>query len=128
VATIIVDDGSLLSEIGRVNKDAAALFEAISKDARELYLILVQRQRLAFDDDKFGETRVVGFPVPPLSLEATKRLLIQSLKGARIPEPGPTEIDELVPYLGGYPPAVNLAYLRTALRFKQSHRGQVCPS
>ena len=56
-----------------------------------------------------GSRRIASFAVPPLTLDATRRLLVQTLKSTTGKTPDEKTAQELTPYLDGYPPAVQLA-------------------
>jgi len=109
VATVVVDEGSLLDEDGKYRDDVVPVFESLAESKREPYLVLIQRRRPLTETAKFGDCKIATFVVPPLDRESTKRLLLQSLKSVGITEGSVEEIDELANYLHGYPPAVNLA-------------------
>jgi tetratricopeptide (TPR) repeat protein len=110
VATVLVDEGAALIDVdGSFRPEVAAVFEHLGSNKREPYLVLVQRRRPHLPTASFGLCRAAAFQVPPLSPDSTRRLLSQSLRAAGLPEPSANEIEELAPYLGGYPPAISLA-------------------
>ncbi len=109
VATVIVDEGALTDADGRYQPAMGAIFERLGEDDREPYLVLIQRRRPYLDSSTYGKCKIASFSVPPLDLDSTKRFLVQSFKAAGLPKPTAEQIDELGPYLGGYPPAVSLA-------------------
>jgi tetratricopeptide (TPR) repeat protein len=105
VATVVVDEGSLIDEEGGFIPELTGVMECLGDDSREPYLVLVRRRRPAEGRANYGQARLATFPIPPLDLDATKRLLARSLK----PPGSADQINELAPYLDGYPPAVQLA-------------------
>lgn len=110
VATVVIDEGTAFVDAdGVLRPETVKLFERLGENKVEPYLLIVQRRRPQLSSGSFGHCKVASFQVGPLSLDSTRRLLIQSLKNAHIDEPSPDEADELAPYLGGYPPAVSLA-------------------
>jgi tetratricopeptide (TPR) repeat protein len=108
-ATVLVDDGCLLDPSGQYVPGAAAVFERLGTHTSEPYLILIQRRKPHVELTNFGECRVASFVVPPIAPEPMKRLFGQSFKLSGLPAPKEEQIDEIVPYLSGYPPSVNLA-------------------
>ncbi len=108
-ATVVVDDGCLLDHDGRYVPEIAAVFERLGTHTSEPYLVLIQRRKPRTDSTTFGEARMASFVVPPIAPEPMKRLLVQSFKISGLPLPRDEQVTELVPYLSGYPPSVNLA-------------------
>lgn len=108
VALVIVDQGSLIEDSGMFKAQVASVFEAAAKSQREPYVVVVQRRRPPLAQTTVA-SRIESFAVQPLTLDATRRLLVQSLKSAKIPVPEDAALHELTPYLSGYPPAVQLA-------------------
>jgi tetratricopeptide (TPR) repeat protein len=106
---VIVDEGILLDEHGRFIPEVEALFELVATAEASCFLTIIQRRRPWHDATKQRSVPVAMASVPPLSLDATKRLLIQSLKAAGLGVPAAADVEELAPFLGGYPPAVSLA-------------------
>lgn len=109
VATVIVDEGALTDPDGVYRSEIKAVFETLGDDNREPYLALIQRRKPFLDGNSFGKCRIASFSVPPIDLDSTKRLLSRSFKVAGLSAPNSDQLNELGPYLGGYPPAVNLA-------------------
>ena len=107
-AIVIVDQGGLIEESGMFTDGASAIFNEVSASTAEPYVIVVQRRRPPIAQSR-GMNRIPSFAVPPLSLDATRRLLVQTLKSASITLPKDDVIQELTGYLDGYPPAVQLA-------------------
>lgn len=108
VATVVVDEGALIDEEGGFAPELAGVLEWLGEDPREPYVVLVRRRRPAQGAGNYGQARYTTFGIPPLDMDATKRLLAQSLKSTGIAS-NADQIDELAPYLDGYPPAVQLA-------------------
>jgi len=107
-ATIIVDQGALIEDSGMFTDRATAIFAEVIASPSEPYVIVVQRRRPPLAQSR-GINRIPSFAVSPLSLDATRRLLVQTLKSASIPAPADDVVQELTGYLDGYPPAVQLA-------------------
>jgi tetratricopeptide (TPR) repeat protein len=107
-ASVVIDDGCLLDQDGKYTPEIAAVFERLGTHTAEPYLVLIHRRKPRIDLTSFGETRIASFAVPPLAPDPMKRLLVQSFKINGLPAPREEQVDELLPYLAGYPPSVNL--------------------
>jgi tetratricopeptide (TPR) repeat protein len=107
VAPIIVDEGALFDSSGRYTADALAVFEALRKYPESIICITHTRRPIIEDRD-LRNLHAVYTRVPPLELAATKLLLNQSLRNAGVAA-NTDQVNELAPYLEGYPPAINLA-------------------
>jgi tetratricopeptide (TPR) repeat protein len=107
-ALVIVDQGALIEESGIFTAKVSAIFKDVVASLAEPYVIVVQRRRPPIAQTS-GRSRIVSFAVPPLTLDATRRLLVQSLKSALGKMPEEATAQELTHYLDGYPPAVQLA-------------------
>jgi tetratricopeptide (TPR) repeat protein len=107
-AILIVDQGALIEDSGMFRPDVSKVFSEIASSKAEPYVVVVQRRRPPLAQTS-GNSRIASFAVPPLSLEATRRLLVQAFKSATGSVPDETAVQELTPYLDGYPPAVQLA-------------------
>jgi tetratricopeptide (TPR) repeat protein len=109
VATVIVDEGAFIDADGFYRDEIKSVFELLGEDSREPYVALIQRRKPFLDTGAFGKCKIASFSVPPIDLDSTKRFLSQSFKVAGLAQPDSDQLNELGPYLGGYPPAVNLA-------------------
>jgi tetratricopeptide (TPR) repeat protein len=107
-APVIVDQGSLIQESGMFTDSVSAVFKEVIASPAEPYVIVVQRRRPPMAQTT-GSSRIASFAVPPLTLDATRRLLVQTLKSTTGKTPDENTAQELTPYLDGYPPAVQLA-------------------
>ena len=107
-ATIIVDQGALIEESGMFSESVAAVFRESVASKAEPYVVVVQRRRPPMAQTT-GSNRIASFAVHPLGLEATRRLFVQSYKAMMGALPDEKAVQELTPYLDGYPPAVQLA-------------------
>jgi tetratricopeptide (TPR) repeat protein len=107
-AAVIVDQGSLIEESGMFTERVSAVFREVIASTSEPYVIVVQRRRPPIAQTTTS-SRIASFAVPPLTLDATRRLLAQALKSATGKMPDEKTTQELTPYLDGYPPAVQLA-------------------
>jgi tetratricopeptide (TPR) repeat protein len=107
-ALVIVDQGALIEESGMFTDKVSAVFKEVVASTSEPYLVVVQRRRPPIAQTS-GRSRIVSFAVPPLTLDATRRLLVQTLKSAMGKTPDEKTAQELTHYLDGYPPAVQLA-------------------
>ena len=105
-SVLVHDRGALLNELGQYNEDSIRLMSAL-EEYEGVYLFIAQRRR----------PDLIGFPSPvplalhqaaPLALNAIEQLLQNYLKRADV-RSQPNEIRELAEYMGGYPPAVDLA-------------------
>jgi tetratricopeptide (TPR) repeat protein len=106
-APIIVDEGALLDSSGRYTVEAAGVFEAL-KQYPETIVGVIHTRRPTADDAELRQMRAVYTRVPPLDVGATKLFLNQSFRSTGI-QATSDQINELAPYLEGYPPAVRLA-------------------
>jgi tetratricopeptide (TPR) repeat protein len=107
-AVVIVDQGALIEDSGMFTDRATAVFDGVIASPTEPYVIVVQRRRPPLAQSR-GKNGIPSFAVQPLGLDATRRLLTQTLKSAGIPLPQDDVLQELTGYLDGYPPAVQLA-------------------
>jgi tetratricopeptide (TPR) repeat protein len=107
-APVIVDQGALIEESGMFSDRVSAVFREVISSSSEPYVIVVQRRRPPMAQTT-GSSRIASFAVPPLTLDATRRLLVQTLKSTTGKTPDEKTAQELTPYLDGYPPAVQLA-------------------
>ena len=105
-AVLLYDQGALLDDWGRYTELAMRLMEAI-EEQEGTYLFLVQRRR----PDLMGSAPSVPITLhqaASLSPSATEQLLLGYLKAAGVKSQA-HEIRELAEYMGGYPPAIELA-------------------
>lgn len=105
-AVLLHDHGALLNDHGRYTELAMRLMEAIG-GLESTYLFVVQRRR----PDLVGSPPPVAIALHqarPLSRRATEQLLLGYLKAAKVSSQA-HEIRDLAEYMGGYPPAVELA-------------------
>jgi len=107
-AVVIVDQGALIEESGMFTEKVSMMFKEVVGSPSEPYLIVIQRRRPPMAQTT-SSSRIVSFAVPPLSLDATRRLLTQTLKTSLGKAPAEDTAEELTHYLDGYPPAVQLA-------------------
>lgn len=107
-ATVIVDQGALVEESGMFTDRITAVFREVVSSSSEPYVIVVQRRRPPIAQTTTA-SRIVSFAVPPLNLDATRRLLVQTVRTSTGKAPDEKTANELTPYLDGYPPAVQLA-------------------
>jgi hypothetical protein len=105
---VIIHDGTLMDEHGGFIEEAGALFQLIGDSPSEPYVAIIQTRRSRIDQQEFGNARLAGIAVLPLSARATRQLLIQRLKldGINLTEEQTTS---LLTLLEGYPPAVQFA-------------------
>jgi len=109
VATVIVDEGALMDEGGRFRPETELIFTILGASEAEPYVVLIQRRRPPLSPSSFGEAKLATLVVPPLSLDATRRLLLQSMKAAAVPVKSEEDVEEVARYVAGYPPAAGYA-------------------
>lgn len=107
VAAMIADEGALLDSSGKYTRDAVAVFESLTKYPESI-IGITHTRRPVIEDRELRNLQAVYTRVPPLELTPTKLLLNQSLRNSGI-QADTDQINELAPYLEGYPPAINLA-------------------
>ena len=105
--TVLVHDrGALLDEFGQYNDESISLMLELGQH-EGLYLFVAQRRR----PDLIRQPPPVPVALQqaaPLALNAVEQLLQSYLKMAEV-KTEPSQIRELAEYMGGYPPAVDLA-------------------
>ncbi len=107
VAPCIVDDGALLESSSEYKPEALALLASLKKYS-DTVVIFVHTHRPLMSDGQLREVDACYTRVPALDTLASSQLLARRLQLAGTTFE-PNDIEVLVPYLGGYPPAINLA-------------------
>jgi hypothetical protein len=100
---LFYDEGGLLDSEGYIQKPILALLQNIEQDD-DLYLFLISTRKPRFTSD-------ISYPIiqiPPLSGDDTKRLLGVFAHSVGLIV-SPKEINELMEYVSGYPPAIYFA-------------------
>ena len=106
-AVIVLDDGALIDPGGQYTAEAKSLLTAL-KAQPSAYVGFVHLRRPGISPHELTQLQAVYFRVPPLGAEATKQLLSQQLRNARI-EFTDADINELSIYVKGFPPSVEMA-------------------
>ncbi len=106
-APVILDNGALLDADTKYTPEANGVLAAL-KDYEDIVVALVHTRRPNLGEVDWRWINGVYTRVPPLSLESTALLLTQSFKRAGISSTN-EQIEELAPYIDGYPPAAALA-------------------
>jgi len=107
VAPCIVDDGALLESSSYYKPEANELFQSL-KRYPETVVALIHTHRPRMSDEEFSANEACYERIPALDNTASKQLLTKRLQLAKA-EFDVDQLDLIVPYLGGYPPAVTLA-------------------
>ena len=107
VVPCIVDDGALLESNSQYRPEATELFKSLARYP-ETVVALIHTHKPRLTDDQFRAHGACYEKIPALDNAATQQLLLKRLQLAKIPYT-PEQVESLVPYLNGYPPAVALA-------------------
>lgn len=107
VAPCIVDDGALLESSSYYKPEAIALLKSL-KRFPETVVALIHTHRPRMSDAEFSANEACYERIPALDYTASKQLLTKRLQLARVVFDA-DQLDLIVPYLGGYPPAISLA-------------------
>ena len=107
VAPIIVDEGAFLQSDGAFTEETIAILKLLSP-ATETVVILIQTRLPLIKQSDLTQLSICTVRIPPLDTEASRQLLSKRLRDSKVSSTS-EQVSELIPFLNGYPPAINLA-------------------
>ena len=107
VAMLLVDQNALLDDYGRYLDEFTYILNAL-KEYGDTYLILIHNRRPDLSTIAGRSPGIAFHKLDPLKPEGTELLVQQTLRLANVEATG-HQIKELALYMGGYPPAIELA-------------------
>jgi len=107
VAPLILDDGALLESDGSYTLEADLLLRELRKNP-QLTTVFIQARLPKMSHASMAASGMCSGKVPPLFPDASSQFLQRRFTDNDI-EASAEQIENLVPHLGGYPPAFNMA-------------------